>query len=110
MKIGANAGCEWNAKMRRANIQKGADMECARETVLKKSSLLLLLLTGHLAACGGGGGGGGGSGSGVSQPTPPVTLSLSTSNGVVTVGQPLKLSWTSTALTCTAQGDWSGAQ
>lgn len=76
--------------------------------MLKTYSLLLVMLfSGYLVACGGGGAGGG---SGVSQPTPPVTLSLSTSKGVVTTGQPLTLTWNSTPSNCTAQGDWSGAQ
>jgi hypothetical protein len=57
-----------------------------------------------LAACGGGGGGGS------STPPPSATLSLSTSSGVVTSGQPITLYWSSTAPTCTASGDWSGAQ
>jgi hypothetical protein len=37
-------------------------------------------------------------------------MSLTTTSGVATVGNPITLHWSSTATTCTASGDWSGAK
>jgi hypothetical protein len=68
-----------------------------------------LLAFAFLCSCGGGGGGGG-AGNGVPPPASAVTLSFSTTAGVVSMGQSIPLSWTSTGSTCTAQGDWSGTQ
>jgi hypothetical protein len=86
-------------QMARAKLFARAQLRSIR---LRAAPLSLALV--WLAACGGGGGGGS------STPPPSATLSLSTSSGVVTSGQPITLYWSSTAPTCTASGDWSGAQ
>lgn len=86
-------------QMARAKLFVRAQLRSIR---LRAAPLSLALV--WLAACGGGGGGGS------STPPPTATLSLSTSSGVVTSGQSITLNWSSNAPTCTASGDWSGAQ
>lgn len=69
-----------------------------------------------LAGCGGGGGGagagaGGGTGSsssGGGVASSPVTLSLWSSADVVSSGQSVSITWSSTGLSCTGSGGWSG--
>jgi hypothetical protein len=55
-----------------------------------------------ISGCGGGSSGG--------SPPPPASMSLTTSSGVVTAGKPITLYWSSSAQSCTASGDWSGAK
>lgn len=67
-----------------------------------------------IAGCGGGGSSSGGgvvAPSPPSPPPPPVSLSMNSGATVVPVGSSVILTWvTANASSCTASGDWSGAQ
>lgn len=79
---------------------------------MKRSHMLFAgLMAAAIAGCGGGGSGAAASGDPVAPATPAPTVLLSIDLAKVAVGQPAKLTWSSTnATSCTAAGAWTGAQ